>query len=118
MRATEILAAGIADMTMTAAAAIIHKQGLVLDTEALAVELRAESVNALDRFLKDGKVLLDGGMSGWLNTALKVECVRAAQDAIATVQNEEGMRGTTRAQALSMLYDIAHECRKRLDKEV
>ena len=72
----------IATGVKTAAVHILQERGIrgdVVDAEKLSRLLRAEGPALVTRILDQGKALLDGGQSGWLETLVKVECVDSAR---------------------------------------
>lgn len=75
----------IAEAVMVAAVEIARAQGVVIDDsnmDRLIVAMRREAKVAVNSMLDQGKGLIDGGMSGWLNELLKVECASAARRAV------------------------------------
>jgi len=78
----------IANATMLAASEILKSKGRSADDVAmdkLIDELRTQAKAAASRILDQGKVLLDSGRTGWLDTLLKVECAEAARKAVEVV---------------------------------
>ena len=84
----DALGTAIANATMKAAAEMLRAQGKGskdIDLDKLTEALRSEAKAAAGRILDQGKALLDGGMSGWLNTLMTVECCQAAKNALETL---------------------------------
>lgn len=85
--AVDTLALTIAEAGMQAVARILRNRGLTskdVDLEKITVELRKELRDAGQNVLDQGQALVDGGMSGWLQTLVMTEATEAAQRALIT----------------------------------
>lgn len=82
---TDTLGTALADMTMRAAAAIIHRSGKPvagIDTKALTDALREELNARIGTLLDEAKVLHESGNGGWLNSLAAATATEAAKAAL------------------------------------